>query len=75
MRRRTRCAATARRAQCRCVEGELDDHAAEIPEGELIDALHAEIKPSRRCCALLPLEVLRSGLSAYRASGRTVEAP
>jgi nitrogen fixation protein NifU and related proteins len=47
------------------------DRLAEIPERQLIDALHAEIKPSRRKCALLPLEVLQSGVNAYRQSRRT----
>lgn len=47
------------------------DRLAEIPEQQLIDALHAEIRPSRRKCALLPLDVLQSGVNAYLQSRRT----
>lgn len=47
------------------------DRVGEIAEGQVIDALRAEIKPSRRKCALLPLEVLQSGVNAYRQSRRT----
>jgi nitrogen fixation NifU-like protein len=47
------------------------DRVGEIAEGRLIDALCVEIKPSRRRCALLPLEVLQSGVNAYRQSRRT----
>ena len=47
------------------------DRLGEIAEGQVIDALRAEIKPSRRKCALLPLEVLQSGVNAYRQSRRT----
>jgi nitrogen fixation NifU-like protein len=36
-----------------------------IGEEELIEALRAEIKPSRRRCALLPLEVLQSGVRGW----------
>jgi nitrogen fixation NifU-like protein len=36
-----------------------------FPEGRLLDALHADIQPARRKCALLPLTVLQSGVSAY----------
>lgn len=39
--------------------------AAEFPEQQLLDALRAEIQPARRRCALLPLEVLRSGVSEW----------
>ena len=39
--------------------------AAEFPEQRLLDALQAEIQPARRRCALLPLEVLRSGVSEW----------
>ena len=39
--------------------------AAEFPEQQLLDALQAEIQPARRRCALLPLEVLRSGISEW----------
>lgn len=47
------------------------NHLAEIPGRQLIDALHAEIKPSRRNCALLPLVVLQSGVNAYNQLRRT----
>jgi nitrogen fixation protein NifU and related proteins len=42
------------------------DRVAEIQEQQMIEALDAEIKPSRRRCALLPFEVLQSGVSVYR---------
>jgi nitrogen fixation NifU-like protein len=38
----------------------------DVSERQLLDALHAEIQPARRKCALLPLEVLQSGVDAYR---------
>jgi nitrogen fixation protein NifU and related proteins len=38
----------------------------EFPASRLIDALQAEIQPARRKCALLPLEVLQSGVQAWR---------
>jgi nitrogen fixation protein NifU and related proteins len=41
-----------------------------IPEQQLIDALEADIRPARRPCALLPLEVLQAGVKAYRQSRR-----
>jgi nitrogen fixation protein NifU and related proteins len=47
------------------VSGAPVQRAAEIGERELIDALAAEIQPSRRRCALLPLEVLHSGVQAW----------
>lgn len=33
---------------------------------ELVSSLRSEIKPSRMKCALLPLEVLRSGVESYK---------
>jgi len=39
--------------------------ARDFPEQRLLDALHAEIQPARRRCALLPLEVLHSGVSEW----------
>lgn len=36
----------------------------EMQEQELLDALHAEIAPSRRKCALLALDVLRAGVAS-----------
>ena len=38
-----------------------------ISDDKLITALASDIKPSRLKCALLPLEVLRSGLKNYRS--------
>jgi nitrogen fixation protein NifU and related proteins len=43
--------------------------AVEIPPQQLLDALGAEIRPARLKCALLPLEVLRSGVEAHRRKG------
>jgi nitrogen fixation protein NifU and related proteins len=37
-----------------------------ISDDSLISALESDIKPSRRQCALLPLEVLRAGLRNNR---------
>jgi nitrogen fixation protein NifU and related proteins len=37
-----------------------------ISDDDLIAALESDIKPSRRQCALLPLEVLRAGLRNNR---------
>lgn len=39
----------------------------EIAEERLLQALHAEIHPARRNCALLPLQVVRSGISEFRS--------
>lgn len=39
--------------------------AGEFPEQRLLDALDVEIQPARRRCALLPLEVLHSGVSEW----------
>ncbi|HEX9163715.1 MAG TPA: iron-sulfur cluster assembly scaffold protein [Thermoanaerobaculia bacterium] len=41
-----------------------------FPESQLLEALKADIQPARRKCALLPLEVLQSGVSAWRQSRR-----
>jgi len=46
------------------------DRLSRLTDGEMLDALGAEIKPSRRNCALLPLQVLRVGVSAYRERER-----
>ena len=43
----------------------------EIQEQQIFDALHAEIQPARRNCALLPLSVLQAGVNAYQTSRRT----
>jgi nitrogen fixation protein NifU and related proteins len=34
----------------------------ELPEQRLLDALHADIQPARRKCALLPLHVLQTAV-------------
>ena len=39
--------------------------AGDFPEQQLLDALGADIQPARRRCALLPLEVLHSGVSEW----------
>jgi len=46
------------------------DRIADFPERQLLDALEAEIQPARRKCALLPLEVLRSGVAVWQKTGR-----
>ena len=46
------------------------DRIADFPERQLLDALEAEIQPARRKCALLPLEVLRSGVAAWQKTRR-----
>ena len=45
------------------IHGRTIDRLREMQEQELLDALRAEIQPSRRKCALLPLEVLRGGIT------------
>jgi len=42
------------------------EQAAAISDDELISALESDIQPTRRQCALLPLEALRQGLSEHR---------
>ena len=41
--------------------------ARDVPPERLLEALDAEIQPARRKCALLPLEVMQSGI---KESGR-----
>ncbi len=41
-------------------------HDEVISGEELISSLGSDIKPSRMKCALLPLEVLRSGIDIYK---------
>jgi nitrogen fixation NifU-like protein len=48
------------------VAGLTLESIGELPEQQLLDALRAEIQPARRKCALLPLEVLRAGVAAWR---------
>jgi nitrogen fixation protein NifU and related proteins len=44
------------------------DHGEVISSEKLLSSLQSEIKPSRMRCAMLPLEVLRSGVEIYRQS-------
>jgi nitrogen fixation protein NifU and related proteins len=37
-----------------------------VDEQQFLDALHADIKPARRKCVLLPLDALRAGIDEYR---------
>jgi hypothetical protein len=37
-----------------------------LSDGAMLDALAADIRPGRRACALLPLDVLREGVKDYR---------
>jgi nitrogen fixation NifU-like protein len=53
------------------VPGLALENIADLPEQQLLAALHAEIQPARLNCALLPLRVLRAGVDAYRQSRRT----
>ncbi len=39
----------------------------ELSEQQMLDALHADIQPARRKCALLPLTVLQSGVEKWRS--------
>jgi nitrogen fixation protein NifU and related proteins len=41
------------------------ERAGEISEEQMMAALHADIRPARRKCALLPLTVLQSGVHAW----------
>ncbi len=41
----------------------------QFPEQDLLDALQAEIRPARLNCVRLPLQVLQSGIDAYRRKG------
>ncbi|HEV7766320.1 MAG TPA: iron-sulfur cluster assembly scaffold protein [Thermoanaerobaculia bacterium] len=45
------------------IHGMALERVREMDEQELLDALRAEIQPARRNCALLPLEVLRGGIT------------
>ncbi|MCI0337627.1 MAG: iron-sulfur cluster assembly scaffold protein [Acidobacteria bacterium] len=47
------------------VGAEIDDSDV-ISNEKLLSSLKSDIKPSRVRCALLPLEVLRSGVKIYR---------
>ena len=46
--------------------GATIDQVAAITDDQLISALHSDIKPARRQCALLPLDALRQGLRERR---------
>jgi nitrogen fixation NifU-like protein len=50
------------------ITGAALDQIADFPEAKLLDALHAEIRPARMNCALLPLTVLRAGVRLFCAS-------
>lgn len=39
--------------------------AADVSEQQVLDALQTNIQPARRRCALLPLEVMRSGVNDW----------
>ena len=52
------------------VTGRALESIAELDERRLLDELHAEIRPARRNCALLPLGVLQTGVSAWLQSRR-----
>jgi nitrogen fixation protein NifU and related proteins len=43
-----------------------------LPDQRILDALHAEIRPARLACALLPLRVLQAGVAEYRRSRATL---
>jgi nitrogen fixation NifU-like protein len=44
------------------VQGRSREEAAALTEDQLVDALRAPLRPSRRKCATLPLDVLRGAL-------------
>lgn len=48
------------------IEGASLSRIDAMEEEELFEALQADIRPARRQCALLPLEVLRSGVRSWR---------
>jgi nitrogen fixation NifU-like protein len=50
------------------ITGAALDQIADFPEAKLLEALHAEIRPARMNCALLPLTVLRAGVRLFCAS-------
>jgi len=52
------------------IDGISIDAVEAVSEREVLDALEANIQPSRRQCALLPLGVLHSGVRAWRQAGR-----
>jgi nitrogen fixation NifU-like protein len=48
------------------VGAEIDDYCEVISNDKLLSSLRSDIKPSRMKCALLALEVLRSGVRTYK---------
>ena len=46
------------------VQGLTPAEAAALPEEKLLAALQTTLRPSRRGCAMLPLDVLREGIAA-----------
>lgn len=50
------------------ITGAALDQIADFPQAKLLDALHAEIRPARMNCALLPLTVLKHGVRLFCAA-------
>jgi len=48
------------------IQGLTLESIEQFPERQLLDALQSEIRPARLGCARLPLQVLLSGVEAYR---------
>ncbi len=48
------------------VGAEIDGYCEVISNDKLLSSLRSDIKPSRMKCALLALEVLRSGVRTYK---------
>lgn len=48
------------------IQGLTLESIEQFPERQLLDALDAEIRPARLACVHLPLQVLQSGIKAYR---------
>ena len=56
---------TAASILCEHIEDRSLDELASLTEGDMLSLVDAPVGTSRRQCALLPLEVLQSGLRAY----------
>jgi nitrogen fixation NifU-like protein len=52
------------------VEGLSLDDAARFPRERLLEALKAQLRPSRVACATLPLDVLRGAIERFGAGPR-----
>jgi len=48
------------------IQGLTLESIEQFPERQLLEALQAEIRPARLGCVRLPLQVLQSGIHAYR---------